>query len=472
MVFEMKMKALLSAFTLAAFLLSPNPVLAQSGKKGGLRGVRVEKNTTRVKRPASAEGVSYALLIGNNAYEKSTGGAWPDLKTAINDVEVLAQVLQERYGFRQENLILLRDGTRQQIMSAFNRISDLADSNDSVLIYYGGHGQYINNRGFWVPVDGKTRANYISNADILASLGEIKAKHKLLISDSCFSGQLFAKTRGPAPTQSSNLLTKSEIEELSELKSAQGFSSGGVQPVSDGGAQWDGHSIFAYHLISRLRANRKPYLSASALGAVVGLQVANDTRSYLGDEGAQQPISRPLANQRHQGGEYFFIPTDVEIKTVPVTLFLARAENPDFDRYAKKAFQAIRDAIIQRIRDNYLEVKAVKTVRGQMDLDLLPHLPKDKAATGLVLSLEGGRKKQARMMWQGIYSLKMKLRAFRYQKNRFRKAGAVEIKRQVLPVIQWSEDPKTIEDNYERIAKKMVRKWPVQDLNKFLRSLN
>ena len=428
--------------------------------------------TTRAKRPVSSKGRSIALLIGNDAYQKSTGGAWPDLKTAVNDVVVLAQVLKKRYGLRPENLILVRNGTRQQIIGAFNRLSEMADPEDSVLIYYGGHGQYINNRGFWVPVDGKTRANYISNADILASLGEIKAKHKLLISDSCFSGQLFAKTQGPAPAQSSALLTKSEIAELSELKSAQGFSSGGVQPVSDGGAQWDGHSIFAYHLIGRLRANRKPYLSASALGAVVGLQVANDTRDFMGQDGAQTPISRPLANQRHQGGEYFFTPVDVEIKTVPVTLFLARAPNPDFDPYAKKAVQAIQAAMIQRIRDNYLEVKGVKIVRGEMDMDLLPHLANGKAATGLVLSLEGGRKKQAGMMWQGVYSLRMQLRAFRYQKNRFRKAGAVKIKRQLLPVIQWSDDPKAIEDNYERIAKKMVRKWPVNEMNKFLRALN
>ena len=471
----MKTKALLFSFILAVCLAAPTISLAQGAKKPGTRGqrgIRVEENTTRAKRPVSSKGRSIALLIGNDAYQKSTGGAWPDLKTAVNDVVVLAQVLKKRYGLRPENLILVRNGTRQQIISAFNRLSEMADPEDSVLIYYGGHGQYINNRGFWVPVDGRTRANYISNADILASLGEIKAKHKLLISDSCFSGQLFAKTRGPAPAQSSALLTKSEIAELSELKSAQGFSSGGVQPVSDGGAQWDGHSIFAYHLISRLRANRKPYLSASALGAVVGLQVANDTRDFMGQDGAQTPISRPLANQRHQGGEYFFTPVDVEIKTIPVTLFLARAPNPDFDPYAKKAVQAIQAAMIQRIRDNYLEVKGVKIVRGEMDMDLLPHLANGKAATGLVLSLEGGRKKQAGMMWQGVYSLRMQLRAFRYQKNRFRKAGAVKIKRQLLPVIQWSDDPKAIEDNYERIAKKMVRKWPVNEMNKFLRALN
>ena len=65
--------------------------------------------------------------------------------------------------------------------------------------------------GYWVPVDGEVDQDYdyVSNADVLNRLGSIEARHKLLISDSCFSGNLL--TRGMSPVSPQNLESQDTI---------------------------------------------------------------------------------------------------------------------------------------------------------------------------------------------------------------------------------------------------------------------
>ena len=113
--------------------------------------------------------------------------------------------------------------------------------------------------GYWVPVDGEVDQDYdyVSNADVLNRLGSIEARHKLLISDSCFSGNLL--TRGMSPVSPSELRKPGYYLQKNRLKSVQGFTSGGDEPVYDGGPRWGGNSVFAYHLIAQLEANQQQY---------------------------------------------------------------------------------------------------------------------------------------------------------------------------------------------------------------------
>mgnify|MGYP001364266625 FL=1 len=66
--------------------------------------------------------------------------------------------------------------------------------NDNLLIYYAGHGELdkSENRGYWLPVNAstKSRAEWISNQRIVDRVKATKAKHVLLMVDSCFSGSL------------------------------------------------------------------------------------------------------------------------------------------------------------------------------------------------------------------------------------------------------------------------------------------
>ena len=110
------------------------------------RGV---KQTQHIEE--SVTGRYLALLIGNNDYQH-----WPKLKTAVFDVEMLRDVLLRRYGFRDQDVILLRDATRRGILGGFNRLRKQSSSEDSVLVYYAGHGVYSDNQdGYWIPVGGE-----------------------------------------------------------------------------------------------------------------------------------------------------------------------------------------------------------------------------------------------------------------------------------------------------------------------------
>ena len=191
-----------------------------------------------------------------------------------------------------------------RIDHGLDRLRKDSGADDKVLVYYAGHGVYDEgNDGYWVPVEGKMSNNYdhISNADILNRLGSIEARHKLLISDSCFSGNLL--TRGVKIPRQSELEKPAYFVEKNRLKSVQGFSSGGNQPVYDGGPKWGGNSVFAYHLIAQLEANQRPFLSATELGQRVTEFVSNDTQSM---NMPQVPIIQSIRNQGDQGGEFFF----------------------------------------------------------------------------------------------------------------------------------------------------------------------
>jgi hypothetical protein len=84
---------------------------------------------------------------------------------------------------------------REAIIRELEWLVANAKENDNVFIYYSGHGEYKKelSKGYWVPVDAETQSTskYISNSDIQTYINGIKSKHTLLVSDACFSGDIF-----------------------------------------------------------------------------------------------------------------------------------------------------------------------------------------------------------------------------------------------------------------------------------------
>ena len=120
-----------------------------------------------------------ALVIGNNDYDDPEK-LWPSLKTAVADAEAVADILKTDYGFAE--ITLLKNAKQREIVRAFNKLAKSAQENDSVLIYYAGHG-YLNEEtkeGFWIPVDaeGRDDSTFVSNAIIKTKLGVIADKAK------------------------------------------------------------------------------------------------------------------------------------------------------------------------------------------------------------------------------------------------------------------------------------------------------
>ena len=70
-------------------------------------------------------------MIGASEYENL-----PDLKTPLNDIDVLSDILSSKYDFKIEKLI---NPTRKDITSKLSKI-EKHYPNHSLLIYYAGHG--------------------------------------------------------------------------------------------------------------------------------------------------------------------------------------------------------------------------------------------------------------------------------------------------------------------------------------------
>ncbi len=243
-----------------------------------------------------------AILIGINSYDEPS---WQALKTPINDVEELKSVLVRDYFFSDNDIVLLKNATFDNIIGAFNDIKRVTDSDTSLLIYFAGHGYYPpgEDEGYWVPRDAgspETQRLFIPTSTILSKIKAIQSRHTLVIADSCFSGSLIRTTRGTA--------TNSRFfRELSSKKSRQIITSGGLEPVSDQG--WGNNSVFAGKLLDILTQKRSTPLSASELALNLRKEVKNA-------DAAQTPEYGRLHIPDDENGEFFFVRKDQELATV------------------------------------------------------------------------------------------------------------------------------------------------------------
>jgi uncharacterized caspase-like protein len=242
----------------------------------------------------------HALIIGNNDYEHM-----PDLSTALNDAEQVARVLGERYGFETR---VLQNATRGEILGALNDYTKRLESEDSLLVYYAGHGELDqrNQVGYWLPVNAQRTDNteWISDQMITNLISVMPARHVLVVADSCYSGvmtrslgmRLVASGDGDAELR--------RLKKLAQLPSRTVLTSGDTQPVLDGGG--GAHSIFAKFLIEVLESNEH-MLEGSALYDAVFEPVQTAAAQLRVD---QSPRYSVLADAGHLNGEFLFIPVN------------------------------------------------------------------------------------------------------------------------------------------------------------------
>ena len=221
-------------------------------------------------------GNQWLFVIGIDTYIH-----WPRLKTAKNDAKAVKDVLFSRYHFEKDHLIELYDeqATRRNIISKLRYLAKKVRKDDSVVIFYAGHGHLdpITKSGSWIPVESgsKDASAWISNHDVknYLKVDAIKAKHILLISDSCFSGDFFRGHRGKLPEVNDKV-----IKRAYQLNSRLAITSGGLEPVTDEG--FGGNSVFSYFLVKSLRENQKPFFVPSDFFPDVKAGVAENAEQF------------------------------------------------------------------------------------------------------------------------------------------------------------------------------------------------
>jgi Caspase domain/YDG domain/MBG domain (YGX type) len=181
-----------------------------------------------------------ALLIGINTYDDKRV---PELGGAVPDARAVRDLLEGRLGYETT---VVENAKRETIVRAFNKLALEADANDSVVVYYAGHGEVVPvngvDVGYWLPADVNPDEpkTWMSNSDIARMVAAIGARQVLLVSDSCYSGTLVG-------AEKVQLDQRTNADELLKRKAAVVLSSGGNEPVADEGR--NGHSVFAWHFM-------------------------------------------------------------------------------------------------------------------------------------------------------------------------------------------------------------------------------
>jgi len=238
----------------------------------------------------------YAIVIGINKYPAPL----PQLKTAVNDARAVANLLEKSYGFKTTPL-LDKDATRVNILNTINHFRDTLGENDSLLIYYAGHGysDKVADKAYWLPVDADSiySSNRIIADELTTDVRVQNARHVLIISDSCYSGGLSRDIDSPEESVGRTVF----LDRMARSRSRTLMASGGDEPVSDTGT--DGHSVFAYAVLRSLQQSTQSVFTASDL-------FYGSVRQQVAGKSDQVPQYSIIRNSSHDEGDFVFIKSD------------------------------------------------------------------------------------------------------------------------------------------------------------------
>jgi hypothetical protein len=219
---------------------NPNPNSWATGQTGGqtspvppsIAGTAAVPNPAPsagegpIALPPAGFGRYSALVIGIDRYDHL-----PGLGNAVRDARAVGALLEAGYGYE---VTTLENPGRAEILKALVAMRRTLSEQDNLLIYYAGHGWLDPeaDEGYWLPrdADREDPTNWISNDTITAQLRALRAKHVMVVADSCYSGKLVRGIRvGPRPTD--------YYARMAERRARVVLSSGGLEPVDDGGGE-------------------------------------------------------------------------------------------------------------------------------------------------------------------------------------------------------------------------------------------
>ena len=296
---RLKLKKTLAFFMLvilANLLVSLDDSNRQKGVKAGYK----------YKIPTAVVGKQYALLIAINSYQH-----WQELCYPVADTKELEDILKKNYHFDEIHSLYDKDATIKNINEKFKYLQGRLKEDDSLFIFYAGHGylDIFSDTGYWIPVDGGSRQSplerWLPNGVIRGFISKMKARHILLISDSCFSGSLFNTYRGVLPAVTDGYLNKANANRSREV-----ITSVGLKLAPD-------KSPFSRHLILALKENRSHNLDSITLFTEIDGGIRKKTNKIKSKE-ELLPIYGTLLFVDHEiGGRFIFFRRDAGTESVP-----------------------------------------------------------------------------------------------------------------------------------------------------------
>jgi cytochrome c-type biogenesis protein CcmH/NrfG len=223
------------------------------------RDLKIEREPPRPTAPARETAPpraptiprSYALVVGIGAYQNLP--ADKQLRFTERDAEAIYSILISPEGgnFRAENVRKLV-GSRATLANLRNELENwlpsVAKEDDRVVIYFAGHGFIFGGRGYLAPFDFNMSSPETTGYP-MDSLGQvigskIKAKWKVMMTDSCHSGAITPETRPELLNRAVLSLDTSLFSLTASRDREQSFES------EDFGG---GHGVFTYYVVKGFR---------------------------------------------------------------------------------------------------------------------------------------------------------------------------------------------------------------------------
>lgn len=229
-----------------------------------------------------------ALIIGVSSYQYA-GPKLPNLEQPVVDATKIQELLTTKYSFNSEDVVLLKNPNREEIINELDKLTQNSTDRDNVLVFYAGHGFYDKKTdfGFWLPANAKveSRSDWIANSTIKDYVSAIPSKHTFLITDACFGGSIF-KTRA---------VGSAEVRKFYEIykdKSRKAMTSGNLAEVPD-------KSFFLQQLVKVLSENEQEFLPAASIYSRLYEPVMNNTPTV--------PQFGVIQGAGDEGGDFIFI---------------------------------------------------------------------------------------------------------------------------------------------------------------------
>ncbi len=251
--------------------------------------------------PLSRVREKFALIVGIGDFRDA---AIPKLRFPAKDAQDLASVLADpQVGrFKTDNVLVLTDAqaTRKNINAMLQQLILRAQEDDLVLIFISSHGSPhqegsgLGGVGYIVTYDaGLTNMwdDALEYADFSRKVGLIKAKRKVILLDTCFSGQMVAKGAKALVAEGPGIDEATAKMFLSGEGSFVITSSRATEKSYESTRLQNGY--FTYYLVKALRELPEP--TVKNLYARLSQQVADAVAS--GEGQPQHPEIHPKKSQ-------------------------------------------------------------------------------------------------------------------------------------------------------------------------------
>lgn len=231
-------------------------------------------------------GKTWVVFIENSKYQ-----TFASLDGPVKDISLMKKALAN---YQINNIIVKKDMTKAQLEKFFSiELRDLVRSNqvNSIMIWYAGHGKFINEVGYWIPVDAKRddEFTYFNTGSLRASL-EAYSKyvtHTLVVTDACESGPTFYQAMRSIPRE-----RNCDDWEATRFKSSQVFSSAGYELAVD-------NSQFTKTFANALANNPNACIPIENIVTKVTVAVAKNNQ--------QRPKFGKITGMEDEDGTFFFI---------------------------------------------------------------------------------------------------------------------------------------------------------------------